>query len=179
MATPLLHDREQRAYLALACLRLVMGAVFLAVWEYNLTKGRVAPAGAGTPRRPLCRHHQVGPYATFLRHVMLASCLADRAGAAGGRVARRLCLALGLFAPVAGLLGGLFQLNLLVATSGTTDWPGTYIALAAICLVVAASQAAGPWAWTRCSRGDGAAARAGLLGALRRHASLSGNDEVI
>ena len=40
-----------------------------------------------------------------------------------------------------GLLGGLFQLNLLVATSGTTDWPGTYIALAAICLVVAVSQA--------------------------------------
>ena len=140
MATPLLHDREHRAYLALACLRFVMGAIFLAVWEYNLTKGLYS----GTGWHHFVGHYadttKIGPYASFLRHVMLPHAALIAPGQLVVELLVGLCLALGLFTPVAGLLGGLFQLNLLVATSGTTDWPGTYIALAAICLVVAVSQ---------------------------------------
>jgi len=52
-----------------------------------------------------------------------------------------LFLVLGVFTPVSALLAALFQLNLLVATSGTTDWPGTYIIMAALLLAVSLSQA--------------------------------------
>jgi len=141
VATPLLHDREHRAYLALACLRFLMGVIFLAVWEYNLATGLYSGKGW----RDFVAHYadttKIGPYATFLRHVMLPHASLIAPGQLVVELLVGLCLALGLFTPVAGLLGGLFQLNLLVATSGTTEWPGTYIALAAICLVVAVSQA--------------------------------------
>jgi len=81
----------------------------------------------------------VSAYGAFLRHVMLPTLRWWRRGNSssncswgsvsswplhsGRRPARR---------PLSA--------QLLVATSGTTDWPGTYIALAAICLVVAVSQ---------------------------------------
>ena len=141
MATSLADAREYRAYLALACLRILMGAIFLAVWGDNLAKGLYSGSGwhdfvghyAGTTR--------VGVYAALLRHVMLPHASLFAPGQLVVELLVGGCLLLGLFTPVAGLLGGLFQLNLLVATSGTKDWPGTYIALAAICLVVAASQA--------------------------------------
>ena len=41
----------------------------------------------------------------------------------------------------AALQATLFQLNLLVATSGTGEWPGTYIIMAALLLAVSISQA--------------------------------------
>ena len=64
-----------------------------------------------------------------------------------------LFLVLGLFTPVSALLAALFQLNLLVATSGTTEWPGTYIIMCAAAGRDRPSQAGqDARGWTRGSR---------------------------
>jgi uncharacterized membrane protein YphA (DoxX/SURF4 family) len=52
-----------------------------------------------------------------------------------------LFLILGVFTPVTALLAAGFQLNLLIATSGTTDWPGTYIIMFALLVAIALGQA--------------------------------------
>jgi uncharacterized membrane protein YphA (DoxX/SURF4 family) len=140
MATSLPDARERRAYVALACLRVLMGAIFLAVWGDNLAKGLYSGSGWHGFVAHYAETTKVSAYGAFLRHVMLPHASLVAPGQLVVELLVGLCLVLGLFTPVAGLLGGLFQLNLLVATSGTTDWPGTYIALAAICLVVAVSQ---------------------------------------
>jgi uncharacterized membrane protein YphA (DoxX/SURF4 family) len=49
-------------------------------------------------------------------------------------------LVIGAFTPVSGLLAAGFQLNLLVATSGTGEWPGTYIIMFVLLLAIALSQ---------------------------------------
>ena len=51
-----------------------------------------------------------------------------------------LFLLVGLFTPVAGLVGAAFQFNLLLATSGTGEWPGTYVIMALLLVAVALSQ---------------------------------------
>jgi len=51
-----------------------------------------------------------------------------------------LFLVLGLFTPVSGLLAAGFQLNLLIATSGTNEWPGTYIIMCLLLVAIALSQ---------------------------------------
>ena len=140
MATTLPDAREHRAYLALACLRILMGTIFLAVWGDNLAKGLYSGSGWHDFVAHYADTTKIGAYASFLRHVMLPHSSLIGPGQLVVELLVGSCLVLGLFTPVVGLLGGLFQLNLLVATSGTKDWPGTYIALAAICLVVAASQ---------------------------------------
>ena len=140
MATTIPDAREHRAYLALACLRILMGTIFLAVWGDNLAKGLYSGSGWHNFVGHYADTTRIGAYAAFLRHVMLPHASLIAPGQLVVELLVGSCLVLGLFTPVVGLLGGLFQLNLLVATSGTKDWPGTYIALAAICLVVAASQ---------------------------------------
>ncbi|MGD0997265.1 MAG: DoxX family protein [Thermoleophilia bacterium] len=140
MATMRPDAREHRAFVALACLRVLMGAIFLAVWGDNLAKGLYSGSGWHGFVGHYADTTKVGAYGAFLRDVMLPHASLIAPGQLVVELLVGVCLVVGLFTPVAGLLGGLFQLNLLIATSGTTDWPGTYIALAAICLVVAVSQ---------------------------------------
>jgi uncharacterized membrane protein YphA (DoxX/SURF4 family) len=117
-----------------------MGTIFLAVWGDNLAKGLYSGSGWHRFVAGYADTTKVGTYGTFLRKVMLPHASLFGPGQLVVELLVGSCLVLGLFTPIVGLLGGLFQLNLLVATSGTRDWPGTYIALAAICLVVAVSQ---------------------------------------
>jgi uncharacterized membrane protein YphA (DoxX/SURF4 family) len=132
--------RERRTELMMACLRIVMGVIFLSVWGYNLQKGYYSPHGWAHFVGHYARTTTLGPYRSFLDSVMIP----NAAIAARGQFVMEFVvgsfLVLGLFAPVVGLLGAAFQLNLLVATSGTTDWPGTYIIMAALLLGIALSQ---------------------------------------
>ena len=50
--------RETRTELLMACLRVVMGAIFLAVWSDNLIKGYYSPSGWARLRAALRRHDQ-------------------------------------------------------------------------------------------------------------------------
>ena len=134
--------RETRTEFLMACLRVVMGAIFLSVWSYNLSKGFYSPGGWADFVQNYADTTKVGLYADLLNKVMIP----HAAVFAYGQFAIEftvfgLFLVLGLFTPVSALLAGLFQLNLLIATSGTSDWPGTYIVMAVLLLAISLSQA--------------------------------------
>jgi uncharacterized membrane protein YphA (DoxX/SURF4 family) len=134
--------REHRTELLLACLRSLVGIIFLSVFSYNLTKGYYSPHGWATFVQHYADTTAVGPYRSFLDNVMIP----NAAIAARSQFVLELIvgvfLVIGLLTPLAGLLGALFQLNLLAATSGiSTDWPGTYIIMAALLLAIALGQA--------------------------------------
>ena len=134
--------RETRAELMMAFLRVVMGVIFLAVWSDNLIKGYYSPGGWAGFVQHYADTTKVGLYASVLNNVMIPHSTVFAYGQfAIEFVVFGLFIVLGLFTPVSALLAARFQLNLLVATSGTTDWPGTYIIMAALLLAVSLSQA--------------------------------------
>lgn len=134
--------RESRAQLLLACLRILMGAIFLAVWSDNLMKGYYSPGGWADFVQEYADTTRVGVYGRVLNDVLIPNAAVFAYGQfAIELVVFGLFLVFGVFTPVAGLLAAGFQLNLLIATSGIpTEWPGTYITMLAICLAVALSQ---------------------------------------
>jgi uncharacterized membrane protein YphA (DoxX/SURF4 family) len=127
----------------LVVLRVLMGAIFLAVWSDNLVKGYYTPDGWADFVQQYADTTKVGLYADLLNDVLIP----NAAMFAYGQLVIELVvfglfLVVGAFTPVAGLLAAAFQLNLLVATSGIpTEWPGTYILMLALCLAVALGQA--------------------------------------
>jgi uncharacterized membrane protein YphA (DoxX/SURF4 family) len=134
--------REGRTQLMMTGLRVLMGAVFLAVWSDNLIKGYYTPDGWADFVREYADTTKVGAYADLLNSVMIPNAAAFAYGQfAIELVVFGLFLVLGLFTPVSGLLAALFQLNLLVATSGTGEWPGTYIIMCLLLVAIALSQA--------------------------------------
>lgn len=134
--------REHRAQLLLAALRALMGVIFLSVLSYNLDKGYYSPDGWAAFVQKYADTTDLSAYGSFLNDVMIPNAaIAARAQFALELVVG-ICLVIGLFTPVVGLLAAFFQLNLLVSTSGiSTEWPGTYIIMAALLLAVAVGQA--------------------------------------
>jgi uncharacterized membrane protein YphA (DoxX/SURF4 family) len=133
--------REHRATLLFAGLRILMGLIFLAVWSDNLRKGFYGTNGWADFVGHYADTTKLGAYASFLNDVMIP----NAAVAAKSQFVLELIvgvfLVLGLLTPVVGLLGAIFQLNLLVATSGTSDWPGTYIIMCLLLAAIAVAQA--------------------------------------
>jgi uncharacterized membrane protein YphA (DoxX/SURF4 family) len=135
--------RESRDQLMLACLRILMGAIFLAVWTHNLSKGFYSADGWAHFVQHYADTTKVSLYAKLLDNVLIPHAALIAPGQfAVELVVFGLFLVFGVFTPVAGLLAAGFQLNLLIATSGIpTEWPGTYIVMLAICVAVALGQA--------------------------------------
>jgi uncharacterized membrane protein YphA (DoxX/SURF4 family) len=133
--------RETRSELMLAALRVLMGVIFLAVWADNLIKGYYSPSGWADFVQQYADTTKVGLYADLLNSVMIPNATVFAYGQfAIEFVVFGLFLVLGLFTPVSALLGALFQLNLLIATSGTGEWPGTYIIMCLLLVAVGLSQ---------------------------------------
>ena len=135
--------RETRSQLMLACLRILMGAIFLAVWSDNLIKGYYSPGGWADFVQKYADTTKVGIYGRVLNDVLIPNAAVFAYGQFTFElIVFGLFLVFGVFTPVAGLLAAGFQLNLLIATSGIpTEWPGTYILMLALCLAVALGQA--------------------------------------
>ena len=133
---------ESRSQLMLACLRILMGAVFLAVWSDNLIKGYYSPDGWAAFVQQYADTTKVAPYASLLNDVLIPNATVFAYGQfAIEFLVFGLFLVLGVFTPVSGLLAAGFQLNLLVATSGIpTEWPGTYIIMCLLLVAVALGQ---------------------------------------
>ncbi len=133
--------REGRNELLLACLRIMMGLIFLAVWADNLAKGFYTPDGWADFVQNYADTTRVGVYATVLNDYLIPNAALF---AYGQLVVEFLVfgvfLVLGVFTPVSGLLAAGFQLNLLVATSGTGEWPGTYIIMFLLLVAIALGQ---------------------------------------
>ena len=133
--------REKRGELMLACLRVLMGAIFLAVWSDNLIKGYYSSDGWAEFVQGYADTTRLGLYADVLNSVMIPNATLFAYGQfAIEFVVFGLFLVLGLFTPVSALLAALFQLNLLVATSGTGEWPGTYIIMCLLLVAIGLSQ---------------------------------------
>lgn len=133
--------REKRNELLMACLRVMMGAIFLAVWGDNLVKGFYTPSGWAEFVQHYADTTKVGLYADVLNNVMIPNSTLFAYGQfAIEFVVFGLFLVFGVFTPVSGLLAAGFQLNLLVATSGTGEWPGTYIIMCLLLVAIALSQ---------------------------------------
>jgi len=137
----LLRTRADRSQFLIACLRILMGAVFLAVWADNLAKGFYSPSGWADFVQRYADTTKVGLYADLLNNVMIPNATLFAYGQMGIElVVFGLFLVLGLFTPVSGLLAAGFQLNLLIATSGTGEWPGTYIIMCLLLVAIALGQ---------------------------------------
>jgi uncharacterized membrane protein YphA (DoxX/SURF4 family) len=135
------NTRERRSELLLACLRIMMGVVFLAVWSDNLAKGFYTPEGWASFVQHYADTTKVAVYATVLNDYMIPnSALFAYGQLVVEFVVFGLFLVLGVFTPVSGLLAAGFQLNLLVATSGTGEWPGTYIIMFVLLVAIALGQ---------------------------------------
>jgi uncharacterized membrane protein YphA (DoxX/SURF4 family) len=137
----LTSTRESRNELLLACLRIMMGAIFLAVWAANLSKGFYSPSGWASFVQHYADTTKVGFYATVLNDFLIP----HSAWFAYGQFAIELVifglfLVFGVFTPISGLLAAGFQLNLLIATSGTGEWPGIYIIMCLLLVAVALGQ---------------------------------------
>ncbi len=137
----LLGNREDRTMLMMAGMRVMMGAIFLAVWADNLIKGFYTPDGWADFVQNYADTTKVGLYADLLNDVLIP----NAALFAYGQLVIELVvfgvfLVIGAFTPVSGLLAAGFQLNLLVATSGTDEWPGTYIIMFVLLVAIALSQ---------------------------------------
>ena len=133
--------RESRNELLLACLRVAMGGIFLAVWSDNLIKGYYSASGWAHFVQHYADTTKIAPYASVLNHVLIPhSNIVAPAQFTIELVVFGLFLVFGVFTPVSGLLAAGFQLNLLIATSGTTDWPGTYIVMGLLLVAVALGQ---------------------------------------
>ena len=133
--------RESRTELLMAGLRIMMGVIFLAVWADNLRKGFYTPDGWADFVQNYADTTKSVVYADLLKEWMIPN---SWFFAYGQLVVESLVfglfLVLGVFTPVSGLLAAGFQLNLLVATSGTNEWPGTYIIMFALLVAIALAQ---------------------------------------
>ncbi len=133
--------RESRNELLLACLRIMMGVIFLAVWSDNLIKGFYSPSGWADFVQNYADTTKVSLFADLLNNVMIPNSWVFAYGQLAIEfVVFGLFLVLGVFTPVSGLLAAGFQLNLLVATSGTGEWPGTYIIMFVLLVAIALAQ---------------------------------------
>ena len=63
--------RETRSEFMLACIRVLMGAVFLAVWSDNLIKGYYSPSGWADFVQGYADTTKVSLYADLLNSVMI------------------------------------------------------------------------------------------------------------
>jgi uncharacterized membrane protein YphA (DoxX/SURF4 family) len=133
--------RENRNEFLMACLRIMMGAIFIAVWADNLIKGFYSPSGWADFVQHYADTTRVGLFADMLNDVMIPNAWVFAYGQfAIELIVFGLFLVLGVFTPVSALLAAGFQLSLLIATSGTNEWPGIYIIMFLLLVAIALAQ---------------------------------------
>jgi uncharacterized membrane protein YphA (DoxX/SURF4 family) len=138
---------DGRMRVALAAARIVMGFIFLSVWAYNLRTGLYSTSGYAdfvqgyarettTPFVPTILEHVVIPAAAFFSKLQMVTELAFIG----------LPLTIGLFTPLAGLIGLCFAIPLGLAANGTPgEWSGTYIMIVLLLAMVTITQAGRTW----------------------------------
>jgi uncharacterized membrane protein YphA (DoxX/SURF4 family) len=118
-----------------------MGLIFLVTWFSNLRKGLYGDGFA-----PFVQQYADGTsfafYGNFLKNVVLPNAdLVRIVQAVTELVIMGAFLFVGFLTPVAALVAGGFTLNLLLASYGTNEWPGTYLIMLAVLGVIGLAQA--------------------------------------
>lgn len=135
--------RAPRMGLVLALLRMLMGAMFVAVWTENLRKDLYTPDGYREFITDLAKQTDITWYGDFIRDVVAP----NAAVFAYGQLVLELVvmggfLLAGFLTPLSALISAGFSLNLLLASWGVPgEWQGTYVMMIAILLAVAVGQA--------------------------------------
>lgn len=126
----------------LAILRIMLGVIFLTTWFANLEKGFYTPAGLEDffTRTYPQSHNPITFYANFITGVLLPARAVFAPFQLVGELTLGVLLLLGVFTPVAGILGAFFLANIFLATFGA-EWPWTYISLIVVSLCVAFTHA--------------------------------------
>jgi len=132
---------ERRTRYLVALLRAFMGLIFLVTWFSNLRKGLY-----GDEFTPFIQGWadgtSVGFYGDFLNNVVIPNAdLFRYFQAITELVVMGVFLFVGFLTPVSALVAAGFSLNLLLASYGTGEWPGTYLIMLAVLGVVALAQA--------------------------------------
>ncbi len=123
---PASYIAERRGYL-LALARIFLGVLFLETWVENLVKGLYWTNGYADFIRNYADKNVLPLYPTILDRVVIPhAAFFSKAQMFTELVIIGLFLLVGFLTPVAGVVAGLFALNLLLATRGTGDWWGTY-----------------------------------------------------
>jgi uncharacterized membrane protein YphA (DoxX/SURF4 family) len=136
---------EHRGYL-LALARIFLGLLFLETWVENLTKGLYWTNGYADFIRNYADNNVLPLYPDFLDRVVIPNAaFFSKAQMFTELVIIGLFLLVGFLTPVAGVVAGLFALNLLLATRGTGDWWGTYAMLLVLAFLVGLAQAGRTW----------------------------------
>jgi uncharacterized membrane protein YphA (DoxX/SURF4 family) len=134
-------DIEYRTRLLMAGLRVFMGLLFIAVWSSNLRKGlygdEFVPFVQGWADAT-----DVTFYGDFIERVVIPNAtFFSTFQLIVEFVVMGVFLVVGFITPVSAIVAAAFSLNLLLASVGTNEWPGTYLLMIAILIAVALSQA--------------------------------------
>lgn len=137
---------ETRRGITLALLRILIGGIFLAVWTDNLLKGFYSPDGYADFLRAYTDGASLGFYKAFIDGFVIPNAaFFAYAQLLVELVVMGLFLLAGFLTPLAGIVAAGFSLNLLLASLGTAEWPGSYLMMIAISLAVAVTQAGRTW----------------------------------
>lgn len=136
---------EHRAAYLLAGLRVFIGLLFLVVWGLNLGKGLY-----GAEYLPFIRDYaqnsDIALYRHFLESVVIPNATLFRSlQFVTESVVMGIFLILGFLTPLSSLVAAGFTLNLLVASFGNKEWPGTYLLMLALLVAVGVGQAGRTW----------------------------------
>jgi uncharacterized membrane protein YphA (DoxX/SURF4 family) len=142
---PVAYIDERRGYL-LALARIFLGVLFLETWVENLVKGLYWTKGYADFIRNYADKNVLPLYPTILDKVVIPhAAFFSKAQMLAELIVIGLFLLVGFLTPVAGVVAGLFGLNLLLATRGTGDWWGTYALLLVLAFLVGLAQAGRTW----------------------------------
>lgn len=136
---------EHRAAYLLAGLRVFMGLLFLVVWALNLGKGLY-----GAEYLPFIRgyaqHSDIAIYKQFLESVVIPNATIFRSlQFVTELVVMGIFLIVGFMTPLSSLVAAGFTVNLLLASFGNGEWPGTYLLMLALLAAVGIGQAGRTW----------------------------------
>jgi uncharacterized membrane protein YphA (DoxX/SURF4 family) len=135
----------RRRSMLLALARIFMGALFLETWVENLSKGLYGTSGYTHFVQHYAATTSTPGYPWFIDHIVVPNAaLFSRGQMVVELLFIGIPLLVGLFTPVAGVIGAGFALNLLLANLGV-EWYGTYAMLVVLLLLVALSQAGRTW----------------------------------
>ena len=138
-------ELEHRAAYLLAGLRVFMGLLFLVVWALNLGKGLYG--GEYLPFiRGYAQNSDIGLYRQFLDSVVIPNATLFRSlQFLTESLVMGIFLIVGFLTPLSSLVAAGFTFNLLLASFGNSEWPGTYLLMLAILAVVGIGQAGRTW----------------------------------
>jgi uncharacterized membrane protein YphA (DoxX/SURF4 family) len=136
---------EHRAAHLLAGLRVFMGLLFLVVWALNLGKGLY-----GAEYLPFIRGYaqnsDIALYRHFLESVVIPNATLFRSlQFITESVVMGIFLIVGFLTPLSSLVAAGFTVNLLLASFGSREWPGTYLLMLALLVAVGIGQAGRTW----------------------------------